>query len=179
MADAADLAAFANFRIALNSFSAIVIASDHGGMLSAVELAFLNGHSADIIDYLNAGGGLYAEAESNATGMIGNTPRFAFLPFIVGSTDFQASEVSNTVTPFGASLGRTDFDVNGNFSHNFFAATGGTNPVDLFNGDSSKPLTLAFRGPITPRGVRAPATLLLVAPGLGILAGLAWRRRSA
>ena len=175
--DATDLSALADFRTALNSYSAIVVASDHGGMLSADELAFLNGHSADIIDYLNAGGGLYAEGESNATGMIGATPRFGFLPFLVSSSDFQSPEVGNVVTGFGASLGLTNGDVNGNFSHNYFAATGGMTPVDLFNGLADRPLTLAFRGQIGDEGVvPEPAMLLLLGSGL---AAIALRRRRA
>jgi len=168
--DASQLSALPDFRTALNSYSAIVVASDHGGMLSADELAFLNGHALDVIDYINAGGGLYAEAESNATGMIGNTPRFGFLPFIVSSTDFQSPETGNTVTAFGASLGLTNSDVNGNFSHNYFASTGGMNAVDLFNGDPSKPLSLAYKGAITPGGVPEPASLTLLALGLAAIA---------
>lgn len=164
--DGTDLSALADFRTALNGYSAIWVASDHGGMLSAGELAFLNGHSADILDYLNAGGGLFAEAESNATGMIGGTPRFGFLPFLVSSTDFQTPESGNTVTPFGAGLGLVNTDVNGNFSHNFFASTGGMNPVDLFNGDPKMPLSLAFRGQIGVTGVPEASTVLLLGAGL-------------
>src|SRR5688572_11517133 len=40
--DAADLGALPDFRAALNAFSAIVVASDHGGMLTGAELSFLN-----------------------------------------------------------------------------------------------------------------------------------------
>jgi len=174
--DATALLALPDFRVALNSYSAIVVASDHGGMLSADELLFLNGHSSDIIDYLNVGGGLFAAAESNATGMIGATPRFGFLPFLVSSTDFQASEIANVVTPFGAMLGLVNADVNGNFSHNYFASTGGMNPVDLFNGLADVPLTLAYRGPITPTGVPEPGTILLLGAALGALSAARKRR---
>lgn len=175
--DAAALNALPDFRAALNSYSAIVVASDHGGMLSAAELGFLNARSADIIDYINAGGGLYAEGESNARGMIGATQRFGFLPFLVSSTDFQAPEAGNTVTPFGASLGLVNSDVNGNFSHNYFSSTGGMTVVDLFNGDPQIPLTLAFRGTITNVGVvPEPETYAMLLAGLGLL-GIAARRR--
>jgi hypothetical protein len=166
----ATLMSLPDFRAALNSYSAIVVASDHGGMLSGAELGFLNSHSADILSYLNAGGGLYAEAESDATGQIGSTTPFGFLPFLVSSTSFQSAELSNVVTAFGAGLGLTNADVNGNFSHNFFASTGGMNAVDLFNGDPNRPLTLAFRGQLTPGGVvPEPATMALVALALGLV----------
>ena len=138
--DASDLGGLANFRSALSGYSAIVVASDHGGMLGASELSFLNAHNGDILSYLNSGGGLYAEGESNATGQIGATPRFGFLPFLVSSTDFQSAETANTITPFGAGLGLTSADVNGNFSHNYFSSTGGLNVVDLYNGQASRPL---------------------------------------
>lgn len=174
--DATALMGLGNFRTALDSYSAIVVASDHGGMLSSDELSFLNGHASDIIDYLNDGGGLFAAAESDARGLIGATPRFGFLPFLVSSTDFQTPETANVVTPFGAGLGLANSDVNGNFSHNYFASTGGMNPVDHFNGMTDRPLTLAFRGHIGPTGVPEPGTLLLLGAALGALAAARSRR---
>jgi hypothetical protein len=167
VADSTALSGFPDFRAALDPYSAIVVASDHGGMLTAAELSFLNAHSGDIIDYINSGGGLAAFAESNARGLLGTTPRFQFLPFLVSSVDFNVPETGNTVTPFGASLGLTNSDVNGNFSHNYFAATGGMTHVDLFNGDPARPLTLAFRGTLGPGGViPEPGTVVLI--GIGV-----------
>jgi PEP-CTERM motif len=91
------------------------------------------------------------------------------LPFLVSSSDFNAFESTNTVTPFGAAAPflLTNADVNGNFSHNFFASTGGMNPVDLFNGNPAQPLTLAFSGQLTPGGVvPEPSSLALAVLGL-------------
>jgi hypothetical protein len=170
--DAADLGALPDFRAALNSYSAIVVASDHGGMLTFSELQFLNAHSADIIDYLNDGGGLAAAAESNDTSLIGSTPRFGFLPFVIGAVDDTVVEVGNTLTPFGESLGLLTSDINNNFSHNFFTAAGGMTQVDLLNGDPNRPLSLAFRGLIDVGGVQTPdagATgLMLMLAGTGL-----------
>jgi hypothetical protein len=44
------------------TYNAIVIASDFGGILTQAELDILNARSTDIISFLNAGGGLYAES---------------------------------------------------------------------------------------------------------------------
>lgn len=132
-------------------YSAIVVASDFGGILTQAELNILNARSSDIIAFLNAGGGLYAMAESNS--QAGLTPaggHFGFLPFVVSSTAFNQSEVGNTVTPFGAGLGLTNADVNGNASHNVFTATSGLSIVDIDNETPPNILSLAGRGVIDP-----------------------------
>ena len=175
-----DLAALPDFRATLNAYSAIVVASDHGGMLTATELAFLNGRAADLLSYHNAGGGIVAFAESNAKGLIGATPRFGFLPFLATSADLQSSEIANTVTAFGSSLGLTNADVNGNFSHNIFTATGGMTPVDLRNGDPDQILSLAIDAPLTEEGVvpePASFAVWLLLASMGVVIGRHRRRR--
>ena len=156
-------------------YSGIVVASDFGGLLTQNELNILNSRSADIISFLNAGGGLYAMAESNGGAHL--TPsggRFGFLPFVVSSTAFDAAESGNTVTAFGASLGLVASDVNGNFSHNIFQGTFGLSAVDV--DPQGNVLSLAGRGTIVDGGVGQvtpvpePGSLLLVASGV-----VAWR----
>ncbi|HUF67586.1 MAG TPA: PEP-CTERM sorting domain-containing protein [Longimicrobiales bacterium] len=161
------------------TYGAIVVASDFGGILRQDELDILNARSGDIIDFLNAGGGLYAMAESN--GGAGLTPdggHFGFLPFVVSSTGFDQTEVGITVTPFGVDLGLSNSDVNGNASHNIFAGTFGLSVVDI--DQFGNVLTLAGRGEITDGGVGVvpePATAALVAIGLAGLVAHGFRRR--
>lgn len=176
--DAADLAGLSNFRTALESYSAIVVASDHGGMLTSDELGFLNANTPAIIDYLNDGGGIAAFAESDSGGLLGATPRFGFLPFVVSSDTLNEVEDGNTVTAFGASLGLVDGDVNGNFSHNIFLPGSGLNAVDLRDGNPEEILSLAFRGTgITEDGVGPVPEGSTVLAGI-VLAGVVIARRA-
>ena len=125
-------------------YSSIVVASDFGGVLTQAELNILNARSADIVAFLNAGGGIYVMAESNNGAHL--TPaggRFAFLPFVTTSTPIDQSEVGNTVTAFGTSLGLANSDVNGNASHCVFNGLFGLNLVDI--DASQRNLSLAGR----------------------------------
>ena len=132
-------------------YSSIVVASDFGGILRQAELDILNARSADIVSFLNAGGGIYVMAESNNGAHL--TPgggRFAFLPFVTTSTPLDQSEVGNTVTAFGTSLGLANSDVNGNASHCVFDGLFGLNLVDF---DSlNRKLSLAGRT-LTPDAI--------------------------
>jgi hypothetical protein len=134
------------------TYGGIVVASDFGGILTQAELDVLNARSADIVTFLNEGGGLVAFAESDGGAQL--TPsggQFGFLPFVVTSTAFNQSESGNTLTPFGASLGLAPSDVNGNFSHNVFVSDFGMEVVDM--DPSGDILTLAARGTIGAGGV--------------------------
>lgn len=134
------------------TYDALVVASDHGGILTQAELNILNAHSADIISFLNQGGGLYAMAESDSgAGLTPTGGFFGYLPFVISSAQKNQDETGDTVTPFGASIGLSNTDINGNASHNIFTATSGLNIVDL---DSSGAiLSLAGRGKVTNGGV--------------------------
>lgn len=168
--------AFATTNLA--NYSAIFAPSDHGGTLTEADIIALDADSANIIRYLNAGGGLVAFAEDGFhTG--GNSAKlYGFLPFLVSSTAASQFESGNVLTPFGASLGLTTSDINGNFSHNVFTSTGGMNVVDTTpNGDI---MSLAFKGQIGSGGVTTPepSSLLLLGSGILGLAGVIRRKLS-
>jgi RHS repeat-associated protein len=134
------------------TYSAIVIGSDFGGILTQAELNILDARSADIIKFLNAGGGLYAMAESdNGAHLTPNGGRFQFLPFVVSSTPADQGEGGDTVTAFGTTLGLTNTDVSSNFSHNIFDGSFGLNVVD--HDSQGRILSLAGRGQVSGGGV--------------------------
>ena len=147
--DASTLAAAIGQLGVAGGYSAIVIASDFGGVLTQAELNILNGQQAAIATFLNNGGGLYAMAEGN--GGAGLTPgggHYAFIPTIVSSLNVDQSEVGNTVTAFGATLGLTNADVNGNASHVVFTAINGFTVVDV--DAAGRILTIAGREGVIP-----------------------------
>lgn len=160
-------------------YAGIVVASDFGGLLFQSELDILNARSGDIIDFLNNDdGGIFAMAEGNSgAGLTPNGNHFGFLPFVVSSSAVNQSENGNTLTAFGASMGLLTSDINGNFSHTVFNATGGLNVIDFDS--AGRILSLGGRGQIDPNTgiVPLPPTLPLLLGGL-LIAGL-WRRRAA
>lgn len=154
------------------TYNAIVVASDFGGVLGQAELDILNRRSSDIINFLNAGGGLYAMAEGNSG--VGLTPKgghYGFLPFVASILAKGGHEDNYSVTPFGSSLGLTNSDINGNYSHTMFTQTSGLSIVDT-DGEGNI-LSLAGRGNIdTETGlvpVPEPSSVLGSLLGFGIL----------
>lgn len=150
------------------TYAGIVVASDFGGILSQAELDILNARKNDIFNFVNAGGGLYAMAEGNSgAGLTPNGGWFDFVPIAATSQQKNQSEIGNTVTAFGLSLGLTDNDVNGNASHNVFSTFAPSlSPVDLDS--QGQILSLAGRTRIP-----TPGTLPMLAFG-GLVIG---RRR--
>jgi len=181
---------FAN--VDLSDYTAIVVASGFGGLLTRAELDALIARSTAIKNFINAGGGLMAMAEcfpcgANLLGGPTAPDLYGFLPVDVSATPPLAPF---NVTPEGAAapFNLVNGDVN-DPTHNSFGLIGGLTPLDRDQGNQAT--TLAgnvhigndeFCGtPTTPpcptTGVPAPAGLLLV--GAGLLAGIAWRRITA
>jgi len=130
----------------LNSYDCLVIASDYGGWLRQEELDILNARTAELLEYVNAGGGIVALSEAgnrgNGTGTTKN--QFAYLPFVVAEQGKQQTEAGFTLAPAGTAMGLVLSDVNGNFSHSVFTKTGGMDPVDLDAGQEI--MSLVKRG---------------------------------
>jgi len=151
-------------------YSGLVIGSDFGGMLTQAELDILNADQSGIFNFLNAGGGLYGMSEGSGCCALTTTNRWGFLPFVTTVDPNDQGEVGFTVTPFGASLGLTDADVNGNASHSVFTDKFGLNIVDTDPGGEI--LSLAGRGQVSTGGVvPEPGSVFLLGTGLLLIAG--------
>jgi len=151
------------------NYSAIGVASTFGGILRQAELDNLNGHSADIATFFNAGGGIFAAAEgSEGANLAPLGGYFGWIPITAGSATSAAPPYS--VTAFGAGLGLTNGDV-ASPSHSHFVSDGGLNVVSRDN--LSRIMTLAGVTTITPGGgfgVPEPGTLALLLLAIGIAA---------
>jgi hypothetical protein len=157
----------------LSAFSALFIPSDHGGTLTGADLQALNARVSAISAYLNAGGGLVAFAEDGIRQPSPTNPQpanFGFLPFSSASSALEQSESGYTLTPFGASLGLTSNDIDGNASHSIFGGTGGLNVVDR---DSAGNI-ISLAGTVSA-AVPEPSSALMI--GTGLLGAICLGRR--
>ena len=128
----AELAVLTDF----SAYSAIAIASTFGGLLTNAELNALIAKKMVIEDFINAGGGLLALAESfqgnsSSTLLSGLTlaDLYSFLPVGISSI---APSLPFTVTAAGgaAPYNLVNGDVN-DPTHNSFGLIGGLTPLDL------------------------------------------------
>jgi len=169
--DAAGLAALPNF----SGYSAIVVASDFGGLLTDAEIRELVARKGAIGAFVNAGGGLAAFAECGVGFpncipdlVTPTTPLFGFVPVGVSSAPTTAPYM---VTPYGASLGLTNGDIN-DPTHNSFGLTGGLNVVDT----DAAGLATSLAGNIS-LPVPEPSTWATMLIGCGVLGGALRSRR--
>jgi hypothetical protein len=154
----------AELQLLGSKYAAIVVASDFGGMLTQKELDVLNANTSNIRVFVNAGGGIYAMAESNlGAGLTPNGGQFAYLPSVVSSVPGTEFEIDYTLSSFGESLGLLRSDVNDNVRHCVFAAYAALipdlQPVDFDTNNNV--ISLAGRSlitavePVTWGGVKA------------------------
>jgi hypothetical protein len=178
-----DLANAAEFLAAdLSGYSAIVVASSFGGMLTSAEIDALVARKNDIKTFVNSGGGLAAFAECgpgfpdcDASNVNAASQLFGFVP--VGAVSVGTAP-PYTLTPFGLGLGLVESDVDDCCTHNSFGGAAGLNIVDFDT--SGHPTTLAGVVRIGGggfEGVPEPSSWALVLLGFGAL-GVALRRRS-
>ena len=130
-------------------YSAIAVASDHGGLLTQAELDQLNAHRDDIARFVNAGGGVLALSEGGGGAGLTTHGRFGFLPIDVDSTGNAAPPY--VVTSYGQSeFGLINADVDSP-SHSHFNDDFGLNVVSR-SAANGQIMTLAGKARITDGG---------------------------
>lgn len=168
--------------IDFDDYTAVVVASSFGGLLTRAELDALIGRKADLTAFVNGGGGLFAMAECHPCGAnllagASDPELFGFVPVNVTSI---GANPPFTVTAAGmaAPFNLTDDDVN-DPTHNSFGLVGGLQVLDTDSEGNA--VTLAGIVQISDGGFESeipePGTMaLLAAAVLGAAAAVRRRR---
>jgi RHS repeat-associated protein len=133
-----------------NNYDVVFVASSYGGWLRQDELDILNTRRAELINFVNNGGGLVALAESGGRlAPTSNYPgvtydQFRFLPLYVSSVQLQEDEHGSKLTREGAAAGLTLESISANSTENYFTTTAGMDIFDLSAADHIT--TLGLRG---------------------------------
>ena len=128
-------------------YDSIVVASDGGGLLTQAEVDILVARSADIMAFLNSGGGIYATNDTISG--LSKSPGYSFLPFVRSHFD-NTFEAGFQLTNLGEGIGLSTSDVNGNVSHTVFDGTFGLHVID--RDADGQIISLAGRGPVNASG---------------------------
>ena len=197
----ADAAQLVNELKNLGAYSAIVVASDFGGILTEAELEQMRLQKDLIASFVANGGGLYAMAESNdgigrynrstgeadpeatapgylvpGRGLLGAETPYGFLPVPVTSKSNYGLYVKNSsLTPFGAELGFTTGMLDGNVSSIYFDPSKGWTAISYDSTGRISNMAAIYTGP-GPSSVPEPETFLLAGTVL-IALGLYRRQR--
>lgn len=130
-------------------YDILFVASSYGGWLRQDELDILNSRRADVMEFVNGGGGLVALAESGgrlrADSLYPGVTRdhYRFLPVPVSTVQFAEDEHGSRISPEGEAMGLTLFEYL-NSTENYFTTTGGMDVIDYSAAGSIT--TLAYRG---------------------------------
>jgi len=149
--------------VRFTDYDGVVVASNRlrSGYLTQVDMDVLVQRRAELIDYVNRGGGLVALASVNETTASDVAPPFGFLPCLEAVHNINKEEVGFSVTPFGRAMGLTDADVNGyvdgnsQASHNYFAGDSGFGIVEV--DDLRRIISMATRRGLSPQGCGLPS----------------------
>lgn len=130
-------------------YDVLFVASSYGGWLRQDELDILNSRRADVMEFVNSGGGLVALAESGgrhrSDSLYPGVTRdhYRFLPIQVSTVQLQEDEGGSRISPEGEAMGLTLFDYL-NSTENYFTTTGGMDVIDY--SAAGHVTSLAYRG---------------------------------
>lgn len=130
-------------------YDVLFVASSYGGWLRQDELDILNARRADVMEFVNEGGGLVALAELGgrlrADSLYPGVTRdhYRFLPIQVSTVQFAEDEHGSRISPEGEAMGLTIFDYL-NSTENYFTTTGGMDIIDY--SAAGNITSLAYRG---------------------------------